>query len=93
MPFSVWFFIALSFFWFSIVFWRYSRSPIRNFSLRQRDDFQEKDVEENESLRKLLIDIEGYLDSINRANKTRYRISSLGFLIAGITAVLSMFIR
>ncbi|NIM93744.1 MAG: hypothetical protein GTO18_08545 [Anaerolineales bacterium] len=90
MPFPVWFLIACSFFYFSFMFWRYSNTPMRYFTLRKSRTYADGPDELGvEDRSEFLRDINGYLDSINKQIKTRYRIGSLGFLIAGLTAILA----
>jgi hypothetical protein len=96
MPFPVWILIALAFFYFGLIFWGYSRMAIRPFRIRQREGGEEKtdiDLDKEPLTNEILQDFTGYLDSINTANKTRYRIGALGFFIAGLTAILSIFLE
>jgi hypothetical protein len=80
---AAWFLAALSFFCFSVIFWRFGNEPIRLFTFRQRDEMMKDELTEG-----FMLDFEGYLQSINTRNKLRYRIASGGFLVAGMTAVL-----
>ena len=80
---TAWLLAALIFFCFSFIFWRFGNEPIRLFTFRQRDETTKAELPEG-----FMQDFEGYLQSINARNKTRYWIASGGFLVAGMTAIL-----
>ena len=85
-----WLIATLIFFSFSFIFWRFGNGSIRSFTFRERSGVEvQADVSEvDESTSEFLQEFEGYLESINKRNRFRYRIAAGGFLIAGLTALL-----
>jgi hypothetical protein len=93
MPDQTWLIVAVIFFYFAFVFWRFSNEPIRPFRLRPQGEEEEgetSDPKQEKYAAEFLHDFEGYLASINRMNKVRYRLSTGGFLIAAFTAIVAM---
>jgi hypothetical protein len=86
-----WLIAALIFFSFSFVFWHFGNDPIRPYVNRQQSETEDTDVgviEDDPTASEFLREFEGYLDSINKRNRFRYRIAAGGFAIAGLTALL-----
>lgn len=86
-----WFIATLIFFSFSFIFWHFGNDPIRSYANRQQSEAKETDVvvlEDDPTASEFLREFEGYLESINKRNRFRYRIAAGGFLIAGLTALL-----
>jgi hypothetical protein len=86
-----WLIAALIFFSFSFVFWHFGNDPIRSYVNRQQSEAKETDVgvsDDDPTTSEFLREFEGYLDSINKRNRFRYRIAAGGFVIAGLTALL-----
>jgi hypothetical protein len=94
MAYFVWLPLTVIFFYFSLIFWRYSRTPIRPFIFRKRAEARQTEAEAapSEPLSDdLTQDIEGFVKSVNDTNRIRYRVAALGFLIAGINAFATIF--
>ena len=90
-----WITLTVVFFYFAFVYWQYSTSPMRSFIFRNIEETQP--VEDSESELSQLSDefrgdFEGFLASINKTNKVRYRVAAAGFLIAGINALANLFL-
>jgi len=87
-----WITLTAVFFYFSIIYWRYSTKPIRPFIFRKRGGTQPGAGSEPE-LEQLPVeferDLEGFIDSVNNTNKIRYRVAAAGFLIAGVNALIT----
>ncbi len=86
-----WLIAALIFFSFSFVFWHFGNDPIRSYTDRQPIVAKEMGVgvlEDDSTPSEFLHEFEGYLESINKRNRFRYRIAAGGFVIAGLTALL-----
>lgn len=95
MPFPVWLLIAFAFFYFAFVFWQYSNTPLRPFTVRIKGEDSET-VETDEETAGFVKDIEedvaGYINAANEIMSARYRIGAMGFVIAGLTAIVSIFL-
>jgi hypothetical protein len=94
MAYFVWLPLTVIFFYFSLIFWRYSRTPIRPFIFRKRAEAQQIEVEgtTSEPLSDAFAqDIDGFVKSVNDTNRIRYRVAALGFLIAGANALATIF--
>ena len=95
MPFPVWLLIACAFFYFAFIFWQYSNTPLRPFTVRLKGEESESvvsDEEKPEFVTKIEDDIAGYINTANEIMSTRYRIGAMGFIIAGLTAIVSIFL-
>lgn len=93
MAYFVWLPLTVIFFYFSIIFWRYSRTPIRPFIFRKRAEALQSEADDipPESLSgDLTQDIDGFVKSVNDSNRIRYRVAALGFLIAGMNALVTI---
>ena len=86
-----WLIAALIFFSFSFVFWHFGSDPIRPYANRPQSEAKVTDVgvlEDDPITSEFLHEFEGYLESINKRNRFRYRIAAGGFVIAGLAALL-----
>jgi len=95
MPFPVWLLIALAFFYFAFIFWQYSNSPLRPFTVRIKGQDPENptlDEEQKAMVDEIQKDVQGYIKAANDVMSTRYRIGAMGFVIAGLTAIISIFL-
>jgi hypothetical protein len=95
MPYQTWLIVAIIFFYFAFVFWRFSNEPIRYFKFRRRSEAKEDEKGDSEVEllpEDFLHDFEGYLEAINRLNKVRFRLSAGGFLVSGVTALVAIFL-
>ena len=95
MPYFVWLLIGFAFFYFAFIFWQYSNTPLRPFTVRLKGENPEAPVldEEKAALVNFIQeDIGGYISAANETMSTRYRIGAMGFVIAGLTAIVSIFL-
>jgi hypothetical protein len=95
MPFPVWILIAFAFFYFAFIFWQYSNTPLRQFTVRIKGEDTENvapDEEKAALISDIQEDIQGYIQAANEVMTTRYRIGAMGFIIAGLTAIVSIFL-
>jgi hypothetical protein len=86
-----WLIAALIFFSFSFVFWHFGNDSLRSYVNRQQSEVMDTDVgvlEDNPTTSEFLQEFEGYIESINKRNRFRYRIAAGGFVIAGLAALL-----
>lgn len=86
-----WLIAMLIFFYYAILFWNFSNQPLRFFTIRKRYDQDGNELipfEGDNPPTQFLKEFEGYLGSINKQNKFRYRIASGGFVMAGMGALL-----
>ena len=87
-----WITLTVVFFYFAFVYWRYSTSPMRSFIFRNIEEAQQVEGGESVLPEEFRRDLEGFLASIDKTNKTRYRVAAAGFLIAGINALANLFL-
>jgi len=83
-----WVIASLIFVCFMGLFWRFGDEPIRSFAIRKRSELDELDEETKKFRDAFLNDFNGYLVSINRRNKFRYRIAAGGFFVAFLISLL-----
>lgn len=83
-----WVIASLIFLCFMGIFWRFGSEPIRSFAIRKRNELDEVDEATEKFRSAFLDDFEGYLASINRRNKFRYRIAAGGFFVAFLISLL-----
>jgi hypothetical protein len=89
-----WLFFSAFFFYFSFINWRQSNESIRPFRFREPSSSpggEEMDPEIEEANREFVKDFNGYLDIINRHNRSRQRAAAFGFFIAGVVSMASLF--
>lgn len=91
----VWMAIGLIFFYFSITFHRYNKSPLRSSVAREGQQLlsgAKAKLNETHSLDPLFEDFDRYLESTSFKLAARTRIASIGFLLAGFASLLSAYI-
>jgi hypothetical protein len=93
----IWLAIGLTFFYFSIVFYQYSKDPLRSFIVREGQQTRldtEPDPEPKElnAFNELQRDFGRYLESINRKAIARNRIASIGFFLAAFGSFISAYL-
>ena len=87
-----WITLTVVFFYFAFVYWRYSTSPMRSFIFRNIEETQQAEGSESVLPEEFRRDFEGFLASIDKTNKVRYRVAAAGFLVASINALANIFI-
>ena len=91
----IWLTIGLIFYYFSFVFFQYSRTPLQSFVIRkgQKITFEgAPEIEELSSFKEFLSDVDRYLESINSRNLSRARIAAIGFFLAGLASFIAAYI-
>lgn len=91
-----WLFLAVIFVYLAVLFWIYSRSPIRPFmfrSARQTEEGKALEAQVDQIPEEIKKDMEGFVRSVNRTIQTRFRIGAISLLMATGMAIASMFIR
>lgn len=91
----VWVAIGLVFFYFAIIFYQYSKTPLRDFNIRQSQRTKTDEEQESEEMTifmELQRDFGRYLESINSKNIARSRIASIGFTLATFASFISAFL-
>ena len=90
----LWLFFAALFFYFAYVHWRQSSMDIRPFQFRQRDANPEPvgaEAEMSTANMEFARDFNNYLTTVNTHNRSRHRAATIGYFVAGVTALASMF--
>lgn len=91
----IWLAIGLIFYYFSFVFFQYSKTPIRSFMIRDGQKAileNATDLGELSSFKQLRSDFDHYLDSINSKNISRAKIAASGFFLAGLASFIAAYI-
>lgn len=91
----IWVAIGLVFFYFTIIFYQYSKTPLRDFNIRQSQQLktdEERNSEEMTIFKELQRDFGRYLESINSKNVARSRIAAIGFGLATLASFISAFL-
>jgi hypothetical protein len=86
-----WLVATMIFFYYAIIFWNFGKKPLRFFTIRKRFDENGNEIipyEGENAPTQFLKEFEGYLGSINKNNKFRFRIASGGFIMAGFAALM-----
>jgi hypothetical protein len=83
-----WVFASIIFIIFMVLFWAFGNDPLRTFAIRQRFEEDEADEEVKKFRDLFLKEFDGYLASINRRNKFRYRVAAGAFFAAFLTSLL-----
>lgn len=83
----VWALLGLVFFYLAITYWRYSNVPLRSFISRRKSEGSEMDAVTQE-----INEFQGYLNGLNSGIVRRYRIASVGFLIAAFSMLFGIYI-
>jgi hypothetical protein len=93
----VWLGIGLTFFYFSIVFYQYSKDPLRSFVVRQGQQTRlseepDPDPDDMTAFNELRRDFGRYLESMNKKAIARNRIASIGFFLAAVGSFISSYL-
>jgi len=91
----VWLFFSAFFFYFAYINWRQSTEGIRPFKFRERSSHsgkEETDPELDKANINFINDFNAYLESVNKHNSSRQRAAAIGFSIAGVISLASLFI-
>ena len=89
----IWLLMALIFVYYAFAYWRYSSSPLRTFVSRRRvDEDSEIEISDVDEIERELEEFKGYLESMNRSIQLRFRVGSVGFLIAAGSAILGIIV-
>lgn len=86
-----WFIIAGLFAYLAYWHYRESETPLRQFTIRERDEGEVKETDKEVS-RGVIEDFNRYLETINQANQTKNRRAAIWFFVAAFVAILSLFI-
>ncbi|MGA9191955.1 MAG: hypothetical protein WBZ24_09500 [Anaerolineales bacterium] len=79
----IWILLAAMFFAFAYQHWRMAQSQARSFRLRE--------VEGNEVIADFVHDFNQYIDSTTAIMRSQHRTAMVGYLVAGLLALVSMF--
>jgi hypothetical protein len=92
MLYLAWLFIAAAFFYLAFANWRNSMTSLRPFAFRRQSSPADasRRAEADPEVQDFIADFERYLDSVNAANRSRFRSASIGFIVAGVISLLSM---
>ncbi|MCK4791478.1 MAG: hypothetical protein KAV87_47540 [Desulfobacteraceae bacterium] len=91
----VWLFFSAFFFYFAYINWRQSAEGIRPFRFRDRSPYsgtEEVAPELHQANIDFVDDFNAYLESINKHNSSRQRAAAIGFFIAGVISMASLFV-
>jgi len=89
----VWFLLGSIFSYFAFLHWRYSKTPLRPFYLREEEESEDSTQEilnQNELAREVVKDLNNYIEKMNSISKKRNRASSIGYFIAAAICLISM---
>ncbi len=89
----VWLFFTAFFLYFAYINWRQASADIRPFTFRQRGQDPDEDPEAgvSESNVRFAHDFNAYLDNVNSLNIKRHRAAAVGYCIACLLALASVF--
>jgi hypothetical protein len=89
----VWLFITAFFLYFAYINWRQSGEDIRPFTFRQRGEDPDEDPEAVVSAANVRFthDFNAYLETVNILNKKRHRAAAVGYFIASLLSLGSLF--
>ncbi len=79
----IWILFAAMFFAFAYQHWRLGQSLARAFRMRE--------VEGNDVLANFIQDFNQYIDSTNAIMRAQHRMAMVGYFVAGLLALVSMF--
>ena len=91
----LWFLFGSIFAYLAFMHWRYSDDPFRPFFLREPKDSEDttSEVPEQDKLaRKVVDDLNNYVEKMNDRLRTRNRAAAIGYFIAVIVCVVSIFL-
>lgn len=87
----VWLFLSAIFFYYAYINWRQAQSSLREFQFRQKEGV-EKPTEVEPGIKEFVVDFNRYLQGVNNSNRSRHKAAAFGFMVAGIVALVSMFL-
>lgn len=87
----IWLFFTAFFFYFSYVNWRQSSEELRPFTIRDSGPEGEAAGGLESANTEFARQFNLYLASVNRHNRARHRAAAIGYFVAGLTALFSMF--
>jgi hypothetical protein len=89
----VWLFFTAFFLYFAYINWRQASADIRPFTFRQRgqDPDEDPEAEVSEANVRFAHDFNAYLDIVNTSNIKRHRAAAVGYFIAGLLSLGSVF--
>ncbi len=88
----LWLFFSALFFYFAYIHFRQATQDIRQFTIRDRGGNPgEAGRELAKANTEFVTDFNSYLSVVNQHNRNRHRAEAVGFFIAGVTALFSMF--
>ena len=79
----IWILFAAIFFAFAYQHWRMAQGLARTFRMR--------DAEGDETIAHFVEDFNQYIDSTNAIMRTQHRTAMIGYFVAGLLALVSMF--
>jgi|Deesub1362A_J573_1020465.scaffolds.fasta_scaffold01947_4 ABC-type phosphate/phosphonate transport system permease subunit len=80
----IWIFFMAVFFYLSYAHWQNTRQSIRPFHLHE-----EEGESKNEFITRFVEDFNNYLEKYNRSTKSQNQAAAIGYLFAGIAALIS----
>ncbi len=90
----VWLFFTAFFFYFAYINFRQASSDIRPFTFRRRGADPDEDPESgiSEPNVRFAHDFNAYLESVNATNAKRHRAAAVGYAVAGLLSLASIFL-
>lgn len=82
----LWLIFAAVFFTFAYQHWRLGQQDVRPFRLREH----EESGKAGEVIKDFVDDYNRYLEAVNDINRNRSRVAMVGYLVAGLLALLSL---
>lgn len=89
----IWLFFAAFFFYYAYLHWREGGQQIRPFVIRQRDNPEagsSLDPMLAEANKQFVKEFNDYLKGVNGLSHSRHRAASVGYMLAGLIALISM---
>ncbi len=90
MLYPVWLFLSAIFFYYAYINWRQAKTSLREFQFRQKEG-EQAPREVGDGIKEFVGDFNRYLQSVNTANRARHKAAAFGFMVAGVVALVSMF--
>lgn len=87
----IWLFFTAFFFYFSYVNWRQSAEGLRPFVIRDSGSDGEASAELESANTEFARQFNLYLAGLNKHNRARHRTAAIGYFVAGLTSLFSMF--
>lgn len=91
----VWLFFSAFFFYFAYINWRQSSEDMRPFKFRESDsaaDAEPPDPEIVEGNQTFVREFNAYLTGQNTYNRSRRRATAVGYMLAGLFSMVSIFL-